>query len=68
MPEYHIFKKEIVDTNDIEETLEIGNSSIYRHRKSGVIPPPDFYIGHSPRWFGERLNRHFLNQKRPKIS
>ena len=32
--------------------LGAGRTSVWRARLSGVIPPPDFLVGRSPRWRG----------------
>jgi hypothetical protein len=45
---------------------DICEKTVDRRRESGLIPPPDFYVGPYPYWTGTTLDKH--DRKAPKKS
>jgi hypothetical protein len=49
---------EIWTRRDVAVKLKRSVRETYEMQKRGEIPPPDLYLGRSPRWFGERVEGH----------
>jgi len=49
---------EIWTRREVATKLKRSIRETYEMQKRGEIPPPDLYLGRSPRWFEDRLAGH----------
>lgn len=53
---------EIWTRRDVAAKLKRSVRETYEMQKRGEIPPPDLYLGRSPRWFEDRFDDYLRSR------
>ena len=51
----------LLTVDEVCARLTVDERTLRRHRRLGLFPKPDTYVGRSPRWFESTIAAHLAN-------